>query len=171
MRDRGSYVEYDGRPAVRFIRTYAHPVQRVWAAVTEPEQLAAWFPSAVRMQPQVGGRIDFTGDPYAEDTTGTVLVYDPPHQLAYTWGEDELHFELAATDGGCTLTLINVLDERAAAARNAAGWDACIAQLDKLLAAEPTQGAHSDDPGQWQQLYERYVADGLPAGAPMPDLP
>lgn len=96
-------------------------------------------------------------------------MFEPPHRLAYTWGEDELHFELAPSDGGCILTLTNVLDERNAAARNAAGWEVCIGLLDKHLAGEPTDGAHSDSPEEWQQVYESYVAGGLPAGAEVPD--
>ena len=30
--DNGTYLEIDGRPAVRFERIYDHPVARVWAA-------------------------------------------------------------------------------------------------------------------------------------------
>ena len=39
MTDRGTYVEHDGRPAVRFVRHYPHPAERVWAAVSEPAGL------------------------------------------------------------------------------------------------------------------------------------
>jgi uncharacterized protein YndB with AHSA1/START domain len=35
--DLGSYLEYDGRPAVRFQRTYTHTIDRVWAAVTDAD--------------------------------------------------------------------------------------------------------------------------------------
>jgi hypothetical protein len=38
--DRGTLVDHDGRPAVRFRREYARPVQRLWAAITEPDELA-----------------------------------------------------------------------------------------------------------------------------------
>lgn len=170
MNDRGTYVEHKGRPAVRFTRSYPHPVERVWAAVTDPVELVSWFPSAVTIQPREGGALEFTGDPYAEDSTGTVLVYDPPYRLSYTWGEDELHFQLEATGDGCTLTLIDVLDEKQAAARNAAGWDACLAQLDQHIAGHQTAGPHSDSPEEWEKLYGSYVDDGLPSGAAMPDL-
>lgn len=169
MTDRGTYLEYDGRPAVRFVRTYPHPIERVWAAVTEPDQLRQWFPSKVELEPRVGGQLAFTGDPYTDDFTGTVLVYEPPTRLTYTWGDDELHFELAATGEGCTLTLIDVLDARNAAARNAAGWDVCVGQLDRLLAGQQPAGAHSDTPEEWQHNYGSYVADGLPSGAEVPD--
>lgn len=41
MTDRGTYVEHEGRPAVRFVRHYRHPAERVWAAVSEPRGTAA----------------------------------------------------------------------------------------------------------------------------------
>jgi uncharacterized protein YndB with AHSA1/START domain len=47
MTDLGTYVELDGRPAVRFVRTYPQPIERVWQAITTPEGLARWFPSKV----------------------------------------------------------------------------------------------------------------------------
>jgi uncharacterized protein YndB with AHSA1/START domain len=167
--EHGTYVEHDGRPAVRFVRSYPHPVERVWAALTDPEELGHWFPSSVRMEQRAGGRVTFDGDPHAAPTTGTVLVFDPPRRLAYTWGGDELHFTLEApgTDR-CTLTMVNVLDERDAAARNAAGWQVCLAELDKHVAGVVTAGPHSDTAQAWQPLYDAYVAEGMPAGAPIP---
>lgn len=161
--DRGTYLEIDGRPAVRFERTYRHPPERVWAAITDPAELAHWFPSAMRMEAQVGGRIEFSDDPNMPDSRGTVLVLDPPRRLSYTWGRDEMRFELEpATAGGCTLTMINVLEARNAAARNAAGWSVCLAGLDKLVEGA---GAGVED---WQVEYDAYVAAGMPAGAEIP---
>jgi uncharacterized protein YndB with AHSA1/START domain len=82
--DRGTYLEMDGRPAVRFERTYPHPVDRVWAAVSEPEGLRHWFPSRVSYEPRAGGEISFSEDPridpHREPTTGRVLVFEPPHR-------------------------------------------------------------------------------------------
>ena len=60
--DLGTYVEHGGRPAVRFVRTYPHPVERVWRAVSDPAELAHWFPSAVTLEPREGGRITFSDD-------------------------------------------------------------------------------------------------------------
>ncbi|HET6964522.1 MAG TPA: SRPBCC domain-containing protein [Acidimicrobiales bacterium] len=37
----------DGRWQLRFRRTYPHAVEKVWRAVTEPEHLAAWFPTSI----------------------------------------------------------------------------------------------------------------------------
>ena len=55
----------------------------------------------VRLEPRVGGTVTFSGDPYSEGSTGTVLAYEPPSRLSFTWGPDELHLTLEPADGGC----------------------------------------------------------------------
>jgi uncharacterized protein YndB with AHSA1/START domain len=170
MMDRGILVDYDGRPAVRFRREFAQPVERLWAAITEAEELERWFPSKVRMRPEAG-TIEFYGDPNLPDSghTGTILLYEPPKRLAYTWGASELHFALEASDdGGCVLTLTDVLEARDAAARNAAGWAVCLAELGKYLAGKLAGGPHSETPKSWREHYEDYVAAGMPSGAHIP---
>jgi uncharacterized protein YndB with AHSA1/START domain len=169
MTDRGTFIEHDGRPAVRFERTYPQPVERLWAAITEPADLTHWFPSAVVIEPRVGGKVELSGDPYAEPVTGEVLAYEPPHKLAYTWGNDELHFTLTAAGDGCTLTLIDMLEARDTAARNAAGWHVCLAELTKRIDGESADGPHSDTSEPWQPLYQDYITAGMPSGAWTPD--
>ena len=68
MTDRGTFVDFDGRPGVRFERTYPHPPERVWAAITEPGELAPWFPTAGSLEPRFGGAVTFT--PTRTSTTG-----------------------------------------------------------------------------------------------------
>ena len=168
--DLGTYVEHEGRPAVRFRRRYAHPVARVWGAIATPEGLAAWFPSGVAFDPRAGAAIEFTGDPHLPTTHGTVLAFEPPRRFAFTWGGDELHLTLdPLADGGTELTLLNVLERRDSAARNATGWTVCLSVLDRTLAGERHQGPHGDDVAPFRPLYDAYVAAGLPAGAPIPD--
>jgi uncharacterized protein YndB with AHSA1/START domain len=168
--DLGSYIEHEGRPAVRFERTYAHPIERVWAAISEPAELRHWFPAHVAIEARVGGGVEFSGDPYAETYQGVVLAFDPPRRLAFTWGDDELHLDLAETeDGRCRLVLIDVLDGKPSAARNAAGWSVCLGELDKALSGRPGDGPHSDSTAPFQPLYDAYVAAGMPSGAPFPD--
>jgi uncharacterized protein YndB with AHSA1/START domain len=169
--DRGTLVDHDGRPAVRFRREYARPVQRLWAAITEPDELARWFPSNVRMEPKAGGTIAFFGDSNLPESghAGTILVYDPPRRLAYTWGDSELHFELEPKgEDACVLTLTDVLEARDAAARNAAGWAVCLAELGKLLAGQVAGGPHGGSAESWREHYEAYVAAGMPSGAHIP---
>ncbi|MFC7381683.1 SRPBCC family protein [Sphaerisporangium rhizosphaerae] len=170
--DLGTSIEHRGRPAVRFERVYDHPVERVWEAVATPGGLAHWFPSAVELEPHAGGKITFSGDPNLETMTGTVVTFEPPRRLAFTWGGDELHFYLEpAGDHGCRLTLVNVLERADTAARNAAGWTVCLAELDKHLAGAAAGGPHSDTALPWRQVYEAHVSSGMPSGAPIPGAP
>lgn len=171
--EQGGYLEIGGRPAVRFVRVYPHPVDRVWSAVSDPEELRRWFPSNVRPELSVGGKVTFSGDPNAgdpeEDVVGTVLVCDPPRRLGFTWGGDEVHFELEPVGpDSCRFTLTNVLEARNAAARNAAGWSVCVGELDKHMRGELAEGPHSSSAGQWQPLYDAYVRSGMPSGAQIP---
>lgn len=166
--NRGAFIDFEGRPAVRFERSYAHPAERVRAAVSAPEGLAHWFPSRVRLEPREGGRIEFSDDPNSPATTGTVLDFEPPHRLAFTWGGDEIHLEVAPEGEACRLTLTNVLAARNTAARNAAGWSVCLTELDRTLDGLASGGPHGESAEPWKPYYDAYVADGMHAGAEIP---
>jgi len=168
--ERGTLIDHDGRPAIRFRREFAQPVERVWDAITMPDDLAAWFPFKVRMEPRVGGTVEFYDDPKQPEfqTSGKILIYQPPTRLAYSWQASELHFTIEATGDGCVLTLIELLEARDAAARNAAGWMVCLSELTKHLAGQKAEGPHSDSAESWRKHYDEYVAAGMPSGAWIP---
>ena len=50
----GTLETIDGRPALRFQRRLAHPVDRVWRAITEPDELEDWFVARPEWRPEVG---------------------------------------------------------------------------------------------------------------------
>src|SRR5205085_11191863 len=98
------------RPAVRLERQLADPPAVIWSALTEREQLEAWFPCDVIVNGgewRVGASITFVFPPEVIDMTmtGEVLEVDEPHVLAFTWGDETLRLELSATDGGTLLVL------------------------------------------------------------------
>ncbi|MEU1181392.1 SRPBCC family protein [Streptomyces sp. NPDC005820] len=161
----------DGRPAVRLTRTYDHPVARVWRFVTDPDELAHWFPSRVAMDLRPGGTIHFSGDPRLPESTGRVLAVEALSHLSFAWGGDELRFDLEPEgDRRTRLTLTDVLDTADAAARNAAGWEVCLAALDTRAAggtpAPPDGGTRS-----WEAYYRACIEAGFPSGAPVPGRP
>ena len=41
----GRLEQVDGRSRLQFSRALGHPPETVWRALTEPEHLAAWFPT------------------------------------------------------------------------------------------------------------------------------
>jgi uncharacterized protein YndB with AHSA1/START domain len=140
------------RPILRFERHLSKSPAEVWRALTDPDELATWFPERVVIDEwKVGAAITFVFEGgQMEPMTGAVLEYDEPARLAFTWGPETLRFELTATgDGGTDLVLTDELDP-AHAARNAAGWDVCLA----ALTSNGDGGAAPD----WKPLFEHYVA-------------
>ncbi|MET8827242.1 SRPBCC family protein [Streptomyces sp. NPDC004610] len=159
----------DGRPAIRFSRTYAHPVDRVWHFVTDPAELAGWFPARAEMELRPGGVVAFPGDPGMADHPGRIIAVDPPRHLSFEWGGDELHFDLEPLDDGRTrFTLTNVLVAEDTAARNGAGWEVCLSALDARAEGTPFEGPHAGPTAPWQGFYDGYVAAGFPSGAAIP---
>ena len=76
-------------PARSGWRRYPHPVDRVWAALTEPEQLARWWlpfeDPEIEVDLVEGGAFEMrrTGDePWS--MTSTILRLDPPRLFEYT---------------------------------------------------------------------------------------
>ena len=168
----GTYLEIDGRPALRFVRDYPHAQQRVWEAVTDPTELVAWFPARVAFPdhgaPAEGADVRYSFGEDGDGGTGTVVTHDPPHRFTVTWAHDELRLVLEPRhDGGCRLTFTALLGERDTAARTAAGWEVCLEALDAALAGHPSSAPGGPSP-QWRRHYDDHVAAGVPAGAPVP---
>lgn len=168
MNNPGTYIEIGGRPAVRFERRYRHPVDRIWAAIIDPAESRFWFPSTLIVEERVGGAVMFSADSNQPDATGVVLAFDPPHRLEFTWGGDEVHFQLRSDGDECVLTLTNVLEATDTAARNASGWTVCLIELDKVISGVPADGPHGDDAEPFEPIYREYIANGMPSGAPFP---
>jgi uncharacterized protein YndB with AHSA1/START domain len=144
------------RPTVRLERDLPDSPSVVWTALTDREHLRAWFPCDVIVDGgewRVGAAITFPFPPEVIDMTltGEVLAVDIPHELAFTWGEETLRFELSPRNGGTRLILIDELPA-SAAARNAAGWDTC---LDHLAGLDPA-------PDAWTGRFETYCAAFAP---------
>src|SRR4051812_45718337 len=92
----------DGPHRVRFERRLNHPIDRVWAALTDPDQIEAWLARA-ELDLREGGRVhlewlntDEEGRRYeGADATGTVARLDPPRLVEYdTDGHGTLTWEL-----------------------------------------------------------------------------
>jgi uncharacterized protein YndB with AHSA1/START domain len=140
---------------LRFVRRFAHPPEKVWRAVTEPTHLRVWFPARIDGRLEPGGELRFVHEHHeAETLSGRVLEYEPPHVLEYTWGEDVLRFELEPDGDGTRLTFRIGFDELGRAARDGAGWHACL----ELLGSEVDGTAAPGDPIElWSEVHPRYV--------------
>lgn len=166
----GTYLEIDGRPALNFERSLPHSAERVWRAITDPAEIQRWFPAAVDYEPRVGAPMAFRfDDPDEPPTGGKVTELDPPRLFAFNWGEEQLRFELEPAGDGCRLLFTHFLSESIQAARDAAGWEMCLQQLDRLLAGEDAEAPGVGPTPEWRDLYDKYVEEGLPSGAEIPE--
>lgn len=76
---RAGRVTYEGDTAtLHFERRLRHPVEAVWAALTESEHLARWLMSKATIDGRAGGSIDFLSGGAQVHATGRILVWDPP---------------------------------------------------------------------------------------------
>jgi uncharacterized protein YndB with AHSA1/START domain len=130
----GELVELEGnRVGVRFERRLSHSPERVWRAITEADELAKWFPDTIEGEFAPGSQVRFPK--FVEmglPAVGKVTEFEPPRLLAYTWGTSELRFELEPDGDGCRLVFIDSLP-REESAKNAAGWEVCLDDLETAL--------------------------------------
>jgi len=153
--DYGQLEHLDGRLALRFTRRLPHPPQRVWRALTEPEHIAAWFPTTIDGERAAGAPLHLTfRDHEGPPMDGEMLAFDPPSRMELRWGEEIMRFELRPDGEGSVLTFTNIFDETGKAARDGAGWHSC---LDLLGYAAGGQQAPWSAADRWRQVHDAYV--------------
>lgn len=140
----------DGYPALRFDRHLAHPVERVWRAVSNSAELARWMPAAADWTPERDEIFELGG------LTGQITELDPPHVIAWTFAGQVFRFELHPEENGCGLVFTHVFDETTPAAQTAAGWECYFDQLDAHLAGEYLSEQRTHEP--IGERHERYAA-------------
>lgn len=145
----GTLETIDGRPALRFERSLAHPVERVWRAVTEPAELGRWFPGAADWTPEAGEVFEAGGQ------AGEIIELDAPKALAWTFAGDVFRFELNAEGEGSLLVFTHVFEQRHLAAQTAAGWETYLSRLDEHLAGRHLCEERAHEP--IGELHERYA--------------
>jgi uncharacterized protein YndB with AHSA1/START domain len=153
----GTYEETGGHPALRFERRLAHPVDAVWRAVTEPDELAHWFPAQVQLDLRAGGALSFAfPDDTMPDGSGEVTELVPPRVFAFTWDGDEIRIELEPAGEETILRFTHVLSDRDSAAKVAAGWHVCLDQLDDRLGGGAPGLPPTEPTPAWHAYHEDY---------------
>jgi uncharacterized protein YndB with AHSA1/START domain len=148
---------------VRFTRQLAHPRERVWRALTEPEHREAWFPTTIDGRLEPGAPLSFS---FAKlelpRMSGRMLACEPPKLLEFIWGDETLRFELTAHEAGTLLSFTATFAEAGKAARDAAGWHVC---LDRLAAETGGPAAPWSEDERWRAVHPHYVAAFGPEAA------
>jgi uncharacterized protein YndB with AHSA1/START domain len=157
-------LEADGRVALRFVRSLAHPREKVWRAITESEHLQHWMPCDLVGDRAEGASLEVPFWPehvraYGLESTptltGEVLVWQPPEVFEWMWSTDRLRWELEPDGDGTRLTFTTWLGEVGhGVEKTAAGYHVCLDQLAELLdtggVARPLAAV---DPGPLEAQY------------------
>jgi uncharacterized protein YndB with AHSA1/START domain len=143
-----------------FTRRLAHPSEKVWRAIVEAEHRDAWFPQRIEGEWRVGAPLRFVSE--SGGFEGEVLAFEPPRLVEMRWGTDRIRLEVQPDGDGCVLTLSDTFAEQGKAARDAAGWHACLDGLESELAGERAGWTVGE---RWQAVHGAYVERFGPAGA------
>jgi len=114
----------------------------VWAAITEPEQIARWFGTGAELDLRPGGEGTLSWEDLGVTTSITVETVDRPSRFAYRWQSNRggpttlVEFRLEEIQDGTRLTLVESgfgrLGEESRQG-NEYGWDAELGDLRAYL--------------------------------------
>jgi uncharacterized protein YndB with AHSA1/START domain len=104
-------------------RTFPHPVERVWEAISTADNIAAWL-FTCDFKPEVGHKFTFKttppeGSTWRGWTDIEVLEFAPPTRMVWAWESADIDeptrviFQLDPVDGGTRLSLSHVGDSTA----------------------------------------------------------
>lgn len=139
------------------------PVERVWDALVDPQQVGIWAAAKANISPVRGGAYELFWRPESPESQSTIgcriTAIAPRRYLAFTWrGPDELAalmnegdpppppthvtITVSATSDGTDLQVRHVGFQhgdawREAVAWHARAWTACLDNLEALIAGEP----------------------------------
>jgi len=74
----------EGTASILFRRVLRHPIEDVWAALTDPKQVAVWFLAKVHREDAPGGVLSME-HPNGVRATGRVVEWRPPRVYEYEW--------------------------------------------------------------------------------------
>ena len=142
------------------VRDLRHPPALVWDALTDPAQLKEWAPFDADRNLAAPGAVTLTtvGAPQPNVAKCEVVRTEKPRLLEYTWGGNDLRWELEAQGEGTRLTLWTHIP-KGFIAWGAAGWHVCLDVLDRHLLGDPVGrlvGADALQHEGWKRLTAEY---------------
>jgi uncharacterized protein YndB with AHSA1/START domain len=162
----GTLETHGGRHVMRYERRLDHPIERVWAALTEPSELRGWLADA-DLELVEAGRVqlrwlntDDAGDSAVAD--GTVTALDPPRLLELdTDPHGILRWELRRADGGTALTFtVSVPAPNGGVDLARAGWHIHLEHLADALDGRPVDWPawSAQHRPRWEEIHRSYSA-------------
>jgi len=151
----GAEVRKEGEKCTLvLVRDLSHPPAQVWKALTAP------FDSDRNLGTVGTAKLSTVGAPTPHVSETQVKRADAPKVLEFSWGGQDIRWELEPLGGGGTrLTLWHNID-RGFISMGAAGWHICLDVLDRLLAGRPIGrivGPEAMKFGGWQRLNAEYA--------------
>jgi uncharacterized protein YndB with AHSA1/START domain len=127
---------------LRLVELLPHPVEAVWAALTDPDAISDWLMLTTDFRPELG--VEFRMRTQHQSANGgwveaKVLELDPPRRMAWAWGVGDdppttVTFELVAEGAGTRLELTHVGEiDSSLGARFRDGWPGRIELLQAVL--------------------------------------
>ncbi len=156
---------------IRFERRLDHPVERVWRALTEPSEIAAWLALA-ELDLAEGGRVVLSWqNTDTEGNTavarGTVSALDPPRLLELdTDIHGRLRWELEPDGDGTLLTFtVEAQLPEEYELEVLAGWHIHLDHLEHVLDGGTIDWPNwsSDHMPEWERIRASYEASGATA--------
>ncbi len=154
----------DGRYVISFERRLAHPVERVWAALTEPAELISWWGDA-EVELHEGGRFEVswlnTDEQGDSATMQATIVKLEPLRLLVLDGDihGRLRWELTPDGDGTRLSFRSTFElEPEFITKVPAGWHFHLDALGRHLDGGETDLVEIPD---WEPIHEAYVGKGV----------
>lgn len=134
--------------------------EKVWRAITDPEQLRQWAPfDADRNLAQTGtANLSTVGTPHPHVTETQVKRVEEPTVLELSWGDNDMRWQLEPLDNGGTLLTLWHSIGRDYIAMGAAGWQICFDVLGHYLDGDPLGRIVGQDAMAhgWPRLHQEY---------------
>jgi uncharacterized protein YndB with AHSA1/START domain len=96
------------RYTVEYVRTYPHPIERVWRAITDPAEMSVWF-GPIAFEPRLGGAYRALWEEPSM-FNGVITAFEPPCLLRFggphPGADAHWQFELEPADGGTRMVFV-----------------------------------------------------------------
>jgi uncharacterized protein YndB with AHSA1/START domain len=169
----GTLEQTENGYVIRFERFYPSPVEAVWLALTEPEQMKHWsgagefevvlveggrLVSRVTGPPELVETILAEGGPL--ETADTILRVEAPSLLEHTFNGSStsvVRWELSQEPGGCLLRLTHTEGGDTEGTQQAsflAGWHDLLDSIGEVLAGTKDTASWSLE--RWETYKQRY---------------